>query len=145
MPDTITERLAGYFRRQIAYLEDAIRALETAPALNDADAIASWAAQRVQSEEKLRELAAEFEELLREWQNTSPAPEASNTNLRALAQTADSLADALQTAMDATAIRLHDRMVEIQALINETRRGQRALTQYRPVPKRESGYMDRQA
>jgi hypothetical protein len=106
--DRISARMADYYRRQIAWVEDALRALDAMAALppdSDWEPIVAEDARRAAD---LKSLEAEYLALKKEWDATPAFLPDERGAVRRLEDRARSLADDFQVKLDAGLARLRD-------------------------------------
>ena len=124
-------RVKDYFRRQIASFEEILANLECL----DEDLHRPDAAQRIElrlrHDRRTAALEREFEALAREWRQAADLPKADRADIRALAQTAQALAENVCAAYQRGIELTTTRSAAVKGALGDLRRGRDALERYR--------------
>lgn len=127
-------RVKDYFRRQIASFEEILANLERL----DEDLHRPDAEQRselpLRHDRRTAALEREFEALAREWRQAADLEKADRADIRALAQTAQALADNVCAAYQRGIELTTTRSAAVKADLGDLRRGRDLLERYRTTP-----------
>ena len=137
-------RVQDYFRRQIACFEEILADLERL----EHDLGGPDAPQRIQlrlpHERRTAALEREFTALAREWRQAAELPKPDRADIRALAQTAQALAEEVCAAYQRGIELATTRSAEVKADLGDLRRGRDVLQRYRTT-QFDVAFFDRRA
>lgn len=141
----IAERLERDFERQIAWLEEAVAAMQGVEAQFSESALDALERQQAGLARQTEQLTRECEALLREWENAVGVSDTARAAVRAKAGRAGELTAQLQRRYEEAAAAAGGKLVELKQASSALRRGRDALQSYRPGGDEGPGFVDRKA
>jgi len=126
----ITERISDYYRRQIAWLRDAVGALDVVLASTDEPNYDQWSAEDAARARKLDELVAEFSALKKEWSAARGISAADRDAIGVLKQQVDTLRAEFDDRRVAVTARLASAVHSMRGEAGDLRRGRGNARKY---------------
>jgi len=124
-------RVKDYFRRQIAWFEEILADLERLEEDLDGPDAAQRIELRLRHDRRTAALEREFTALAREWRQAAELPKADRADIRALARTAQALAENVCAAYQRGIELTTTRSAAVKGDLGDLRRGRDVLERYR--------------
>lgn len=140
----IAGRMANFFERQIAVLDEMREELPALKQVIESDAQAAAVEFHRRREHALAILAKEFELLKREWNDTEGLTPEERSNVEQLSAKAQNLIAELQPMVSTSITFAQEKMEGMTSSMNELRRGKQVMQAYKTREPGEGGGLDRQ-
>lgn len=140
----IAGRMADFFERQIAVLDEMSAELPDLERIVEQDAVSAGVDFHKRREHALAILAREFELLKREWDETEGLTADERAHVEALSREAQKRIAGIQGLLTRSVSRAQEKMTTMEVSMTELRRGKQVMRAYKTRESGEGGGLDRQ-